>query len=270
MGADAAGGQSSATYKAIFLDVDGVLHPANESQRPCRKPCMDVLKEIIAQSNANIVLSSNWRLDEWGIGQVNSHLERAGLEPVAGHTHPQEDFYNTRADEILEYLHSHPEVTHFVVLDDVELNFEDPDTPVPACVAAHSVQTDERHGLQPKDSQAALARLEIPIDRASLEHAQRYGMERPPLAAGVAATPTQAEAMQPPPPLPPVGKQISRKPSISLLTSLVENELTLQGLDMQEAPRLGLRRVASCQCSLGEVGLSRRSSRGDLEGMIRD
>ena len=140
--------------------------------------------------------------------------------------------------------------------------------------AEHEAQEKDKRqpaaGLQPKDSQAALSFARASFVRASLEHAQRYGMERPPLSGDVAVTPTQAEAMQPPPPLPPVGKQISRKPSISLLTSLVENELALQGLDMQEAPRLGLRRVASRQCSLGEVGLSRRSSRGDLEGMIRD
>ena len=102
---------------------------------------MDVLRSIVEQSKAHICLSSNWRLDDWGLTQVNKHLRLHDLEPIVGFTHPEEDYFNTRADEVLDYLHKHPEVTHFVVLDDVELNFEDPSSAVPTCIASHSVQT---------------------------------------------------------------------------------------------------------------------------------
>jgi len=75
--------------------------------------------------------------------------------------------------------------------------------------AEHEAQEKDKRqpaaGLQPKDSQAALSFARASFVRASLEHAQRYGMERPPLSGDVAVTPTQAEAMQPPPPLPPGG-----------------------------------------------------------------
>merc|ERR1719198_1447880 len=110
----------------VFLDVDGVLHPADERQRPCRKPCMDVLKKIVEESQARICLSSNWRLDAWGIKQINDHLKRNGLDPIVGTTHPEEDYYDTRADEVLAWVNEHPYCTHFVVLDDVPLNFENP------------------------------------------------------------------------------------------------------------------------------------------------
>jgi len=149
-----------------------------------------------------------------------------------------------------------------VVLDDVELNFEDPDTPVPECVAAHTVQTDERHGLQPTDTEAALSRLDITINRASLVAAQLYGEERD----NVAPTPAQAEVLSQPP-LVSMGKQGSRKASFTLLTALVENELSLQP---DPAMASGLKRVASSKVSLASLGLSRRSSRGDLEGLVRD
>ena len=59
-------------HKIIFLDVDGVLHSVHERHRPCRKPCMDCLRTIVQESGAGICLSSNWRLDSWGIDQVNS------------------------------------------------------------------------------------------------------------------------------------------------------------------------------------------------------
>ena len=92
---------------------------------------MDVLKEVVQQSGASICLSSNWRCTPWGRAQVDKHLEQNELEPAVGYTHPVEDHFNTRADEILDWLHQHPEVTHFVVLDDIALNFEDPDAAVP-------------------------------------------------------------------------------------------------------------------------------------------
>ena len=86
-------------------------------------------------------------------------------------------------------------------------------TTAPKCtphdLAEHEAQEKDKRqpaaGLQPKDSQAALSFARASFVRASLEHAQRYGMERPPLSGDVAVTPTQAEAMQPPPPLPPGG-----------------------------------------------------------------
>lgn len=269
-----------ATTTVIFLDVDGVLHPADERQRPCRKPCMDALKAIIQRGQGQICLSSNWRLDDWGIGQINSHLRKHGLEPIAGHTHPEEDHFNTRADEILDWLHRHPEVAHFVVLDDVPLNFEDPESAVPACISEHFVQTDERIGLQDEDVGRALACLERAIDRSEhgLDPARLYcGHAVLPVPATpqtvsalsapavTAVDPIDAAAVTPPSQSMRPAKRI---PSCTLLTSLCEMEAQLLA-ESDASLSTGIRRVASRE-RLAAVSLSRRSSRGDLQGLVRD
>jgi hypothetical protein len=155
-------------YKVLFLDVDGVLHAADAKHRPFRQPCMDVLRTILQNSSCHICLSSNWRLDSWGVDKINARLEQIGADAIIDTTHLVEDHFNTRADEILDWLHRHPEATHFVVLDDVDLCYEDPTTTMPECISAHFVRTDEHKGLQADDAQRALACLEIPIDFAKL------------------------------------------------------------------------------------------------------
>ena len=155
-------------YKVLFLDVDGVLHAADAKHRPFRQPCMEVLKTILEESACHVVLSSNWRFDSWGLNKINARLEQIGADAIIDTTHLVEEHFNTRADEILDWLHRHPEATHFVVLDDVDLCYDDPTTTMPECISAHFVQTDEHKGLQKADAQRALACLEIPIDRAKL------------------------------------------------------------------------------------------------------
>ena len=155
-------------YKVLLLDVDGVLHAADAKHRPFRQPCMEVLKTILEESECHVVLSSNWRFDSWGLNKINARLEQIGADAIIDTTHLVEEHFNTRADEILDWLHRHPEATHFVVLDDVDLCYDDPTTTMPECISAHFVQTDEHKGLQKADAQRALACLEIPIDRAKL------------------------------------------------------------------------------------------------------
>lgn len=285
---------------------------------------MDVLRSIVEQSKAHICLSSNWRLDDWGLTQVNKHLHLHDLEPIVGFTHPEEDYFNTRADEVLDYLHKHPEVTHFVVLDDVELNFEDPSSAVPTCIASHSVQTDEAKGLENKDIAPALACLEHPIDRSQLVPAKLFGGadDEPPLlvdgteagaeedVVGAMLLPSRSNASSNNGSFKRVGggmgmvggvggsrggslggsrggslgasrngslggsRNGSRNASYTLLTQLAEDEL-LKSCDaakaaalLGEVPSAGLRRVGSSHVSLNR--LSRRSSRGEMEGLIRD
>ena len=88
--------------RVLFLDVDGVLHAADARHRPFRTPCLDVLKTILEQSGARIVLSSNWRLDAWGVEMLNRRLEQHGIDECLDTTCQEEDLWNTRADEILD------------------------------------------------------------------------------------------------------------------------------------------------------------------------
>ena len=55
--------------KLIFLDVDGVLHAAHDARKSFVKSCMEALKAIQAATQAEIVLSSTWRLWEQNTGR---------------------------------------------------------------------------------------------------------------------------------------------------------------------------------------------------------
>ena len=44
--------------KVVFLDIDGVLHPADQRRRQFVKQCMDRLQAILQGSGAQVVLSS--------------------------------------------------------------------------------------------------------------------------------------------------------------------------------------------------------------------
>ncbi len=111
--------------KVIFLDIDGVLNSAfydrirgaeDGNIDPSRMP---LLKKIVIETGAEIVLSSSWRR-HWepdGHGEVfcelNGIFKSFGLEitdktPVLG----------TRSEEISAWLENHPEVKNYVILDD--------------------------------------------------------------------------------------------------------------------------------------------------------
>jgi hypothetical protein len=158
--------QRSRVRKVLFLDVDGVLHPVDEKRRPFRSSCMEVFKQIMA-SEAEIVLSSNWREDKYSCGLLERNL-RSNLLPKWVDSTSEGGIFNTRwcvhanaapvcaacplrvpsrcrSDEILDWLHRHADVTHFVVLDDVDLCYEDPSVTVPDCVL-------ERYRLGARDA----------------------------------------------------------------------------------------------------------------------
>jgi len=236
-------------YKVIFLDVDGVLHPASQKGRPFHTQCMGFFVNIVQMSGAHICLSSNWRLDDKGIDMLNRRLRASGLQPMVGHTHPVEDVFNTRADEILDWLHRHPEVTHFVALDDVDLCYEDPAATMPTCIAPRFILTDEARGLQSRDVSAALAALQIPFERSELVPAAYIGAPPaclPPASAPpaypVSATPDTARAME------------ARPTEPVLVGARSEAECSGSGLS---------------RC--GSRSGSRRNSRSDvLDGIVRD
>jgi hypothetical protein len=140
--------------KVIFLDIDGVMNcqeemlamleqnPKNRSDITLPSPAKcKLLKQLVDETDAEIVLSSSWRLSLSAIQKVIDVFRPYGLR-LDGFTQegvPQTRFKGTiyedvkpnythdcyegiciddRGAEVAYWLIKHPEVTNFVILDD--------------------------------------------------------------------------------------------------------------------------------------------------------
>lgn len=152
--------------KIIFLDHDGVIclstewgkrlekrkkyHRENgyvpDIQMPVHyrfdnfnKKAIGILNEILNETGAEIVVSSDWK--NWAnIEEMGEYYESQGVikKPIAFTPKsipsnfiagdPDTDLEETRSWEILEWLKENPEVTHWVAVDD--LNMEERFGPV--------------------------------------------------------------------------------------------------------------------------------------------
>jgi hypothetical protein len=147
--------------KIIFLDHDGVICLSTEwggrfkkqkevgrklSQSVASLPVMSrfdnfnkkaikILNEILEETNAEIVVSSDWK--RWSnVEEMGEYYESQGLKkkPI-GFTKflqdcevPQNfpwsrtyDLEQSRSLEIKQYLQDHPEITHWVAVDDLNM-----------------------------------------------------------------------------------------------------------------------------------------------------
>lgn len=116
---------------AIFLDVDGVLnntrhimkiydllgtklaHRLHEwyGQTILDYKCCNLIKKLIKNTNAKVVLSSTWRLGKKDCEIVENELEQQlyGVTPFLN---------QIRGNEIAQYLIEHPEISNYVIIDD--------------------------------------------------------------------------------------------------------------------------------------------------------
>jgi hypothetical protein len=176
--------------KVIFLDIDGVLnndqtfgmlehqHRALGEHAPCE--CFSPrnmfelhlvarLNEIVRRTSAQVVISSSWRklVDLGGIAEILAL--RGFMGEVVGETPdlvndpvwlerfrfrtgaPLEFERVERGHEIWEWLTLHPEVTHFVILDDCSDM---------ARLKAYLVHTDADVGLDEPDVERAAHLME--------------------------------------------------------------------------------------------------------------
>lgn len=148
--------------KVIFLDNDGVICLSNNwgsrhkkqnkwggrklsmSMREIPleyrfdnfdKKAIKVLNEILTETDAEIVVSSDWRnwatLEELGVYYTSQGILKApiGVTKFLGQCEQPEDFpwyrphdlEQSRSLEILQYLKDHPEITHWVAVDDLHM-----------------------------------------------------------------------------------------------------------------------------------------------------
>lgn len=138
--------------KVIFLDIDGVLNDSMEIYNNTYDEYMDtptdrhlqVLKDIVDKTNANIVLSSSWRLFKNSRDIVKKRLSDFGMSFIDSTKE-----LGSRADEINEWL-SRNTVERFVVLDDEPISYSFP---------KNLVKTTFETGLLPEHGKKAIAIL---------------------------------------------------------------------------------------------------------------
>jgi hypothetical protein len=150
--------------KIIFLDHDGVICLSQQfggrhkKQRKvenrklswtpmnfpvdCRfdnfdKKAIKVLNEILEETGAEIVVSSDWK--NWAtVEEMGEYYEQQGIIrkpidftpreyklPETQEWHPDWDLEASRTLEIQEWLKEHPEVSHWVSIDDLDMSFKE-------------------------------------------------------------------------------------------------------------------------------------------------
>ena len=148
--------------KVIFLDFDGVLNSAKSPVDSgtdglvIESGKMELLKQIVDATGAEIVLSTSWReywsADPGKCGSTGARIRQIfdahGLRildktPV---------LHTRREQEIVSWLEAHPEVREFVVLDDRLMGDER--------LKGHIIKTSFYFGgLDETDVQSAIKRL---------------------------------------------------------------------------------------------------------------
>lgn len=110
--------------KVIFLDIDGVLNTCRTHVRRkdhyigIEQRKVLLLKQIVDATGAHIVLSSTWRSSPDSFNDARLCLWTDGL--VIFDVTPDYNFRRPRGHEIADWLEQHPEVTHYVIIDDVD------------------------------------------------------------------------------------------------------------------------------------------------------
>lgn len=104
--------------KVLFLDVDGVLNNFDLIRSNgfdyIDDAMVRVMAGVVRQTEADIVLSSFWRLDPKDRSLVDAALKRHGI--VVSDRTPS--IPGPRAAEISNWLRMNPEVERYAILDD--------------------------------------------------------------------------------------------------------------------------------------------------------
>lgn len=138
--------------KVIFLDIDGVLNSeayfatADLDTLPIDTACLPLLRSLIEQSGATIVLSSSWKrgwTDDCALARL-FHAE--GI--IVGDVTPT---LGTKQAEITAWLADHSNTDRFAILDDATDGW--------GALFPHLVNTNPTHGLREQDVTLALSLL---------------------------------------------------------------------------------------------------------------
>jgi hypothetical protein len=110
------GSHVHAAMNVIFLDIDGVLN-CEDTPNPRKFPyivdarLLSLLKELVARTRANVVLSSSWRTDPVGLLAAKYYdVPFIDVCPDLPEV--------SRCEEMLKWLSEHQAVHRYVVIDD--------------------------------------------------------------------------------------------------------------------------------------------------------
>lgn len=144
--------------RVIFLDFDGVLNQGYDMYRGAPSgfdyavpSCVMVLNALCRATDAQIVVTSSWRL-EHTLDELRSVLRKWGVDaPVIGATEDLTDasgFPAARLAEIRHYLDVNPGIHAYVVLDDQDIRLDvDNNLVRDAEIEDRFVRTEYREGL---------------------------------------------------------------------------------------------------------------------------
>lgn len=120
----------------IFLDLDGVTHPAAGLPPPanCKEACKEIgrsffhipqvarLKELCCRTHSAIVLISSWRTLKFPLSFYNS-LFAGKVQAVTPELHNRPPA-GRREEEIISFLKHHSKGNRFVIFDDQESHYK--------------------------------------------------------------------------------------------------------------------------------------------------
>lgn len=172
--------------KVIYLDIDGVLNHTetgilqssgsiiqqidmdNEqgiADVMIESECMDVLNELVEKSEAKLILSSSW-FHVFGLEKTERILKLGGLKHDLMDATPRK-MSSSRHHEISFSLHNYPEITSYVIIDDIpkKLFYKHKDR----VVQTYMKKEEGKGGLLPKHIDEALEILNLPLDRSELD-----------------------------------------------------------------------------------------------------
>jgi hypothetical protein len=124
-------GQRAPLMKVVFLDIDGVLNSSRTANAFKRYGfpestggyfldpiAMQMVENICKATGAVVVISSTWRIGRT-LEQLQKVFDAYKTDvKVLGKTVTNMGPRKNRGHEIEYYLDCHPEITHFVILDD--------------------------------------------------------------------------------------------------------------------------------------------------------
>ena len=143
--------------KIIFLDIDGVLVPQKRQHDtqaewygnkayPFDRDCVNLLNEILEQTSAEIVLTSNWQFEFTDTEMIEKIFRFNGVAKTP--IDYSGGYGNDKPSDIANFINEN-EIETFVILDDLDLSE----------LGDNFVQIDPMYGLTENDADTAVKLL---------------------------------------------------------------------------------------------------------------